>query len=133
MSSFRRLTIIFLAACLLATIQACSSPSHASLAQKGELNFALINFSGTSLRAIYLSPSTSNGWEENIIAGAELKDGDTVRIRFDPNQKNVEWDMRIEGVHGRYAEWKNLKLGGISEITLMLKLSPEPAITAEIE
>jgi hypothetical protein len=127
------LTITFIAACLPAAIYACSSPSHTSLSQKGALNFALTNFTGTSFRAIYLSPSTSNAWEENIMAGAELKDGDTVNIRFEPDEKNVEWDIRIEGVDGHYAEWKNLKLGGISEVTLMLKLSPEPAVTAEIE
>ncbi|HYK22294.1 MAG TPA: hypothetical protein VEV42_16255, partial [Pyrinomonadaceae bacterium] len=130
---FRRLTITFVAACLLSAMYACSSPSHASLSQKGALNFALTNFTGTSLRAIYLSPSASTAWEENIMAGAELKDGDTVNIRFDPNEKNIDWDMRIEGVDGHYAEWKNLKLGGIAEVTLMLKLSPEPAVTAEIE
>ena len=132
MSSFRRLAITFFAAFLLVAFSACSS-SPSQKAPHGELDFALTNFTGTSFRAIYLSPSASSTWQENIMAGAELKDGDTVNIRFDPSEKNIDWDMKVEGVDGHFAEWKNLKLGGISEVTLMLKLSPEPAVTAEIE
>jgi hypothetical protein len=93
----------------------------------------LTNFTGASFRALYLSPTSATGWEENVVTGSELKDGDTLDIKFDPNEKNAEWDMRVEGVDGRYAEWKNVKLAGVSEITLVLKLSPAPVVVAEVE
>lgn len=119
-----------------AVAAACSSTGNASVGQTtagNHLDFTLTNFTGTSLRSVYLSPSTSKGWEENILAGTELKDGDNVKIRFDPNEKSIEWDLRIEGVDGHFAEWKNLKLGDLTKITLALKPSPQPTAIAEID
>jgi hypothetical protein len=134
--SLKRVMIAISVAGLLAVMQGCSSPGQVSDSHEGDstaLNFALTNFTGTSFRALYLSPTSATGWEENVVAGSELKDGDTLDIKFDPKEKNVEWDMRVEGVDGHYAEWKNVKLAGVSEITLVLKLSPEAAVVAEVE
>ena len=68
-----------------------------------------------------------------MLAAIALKDGDTINIRFDPNERNMTWDLRIEGVDGHYAEWKDFKLGDISEITLLLKAMPQPTVVAEVE
>ncbi|HEX6715716.1 MAG TPA: hypothetical protein VF088_01320 [Pyrinomonadaceae bacterium] len=122
---------------LLALVQGCASVGQSSQSANGinpvPLNFTVNNFTGTSFRALYLSPSFASSWQENVLAGCELKDGDALDIKFDPNDRNVEWDMRIEGIDGHYAEWKKLKLAGVSEITLMLKLSPGPVAVAEVE
>ena len=99
----------------------------------GKLDFALINFTGTELQSVYLSPSTSSGWEENILGNTTFKDGDTLNVRFDPNEKTAKWDMRVEGVDRRYAEWKQLNLRDISEMTLVLKLSKQSVVIAEVE
>ncbi len=133
--SLKRVMITISVAGLLA-VQGCSSPGQVSDLHEGDptaLNFALTNFTGASFRALYLSPTSATGWEENVVTGSELKDGDTLDIKFDPKEKNAEWDMRVEGVDGRYAEWKNVKLAGVSEITLVLKLSPAPVVVAEVE
>jgi hypothetical protein len=97
------------------------------------MNFSLNNWTGTAFQRLYLSPSSAPGWEENVLAGSELQDGDTLDIQFDPKEQNVEWDLRVEGVDGHYAEWKNLKLSEASEVTLVLKLSPARAVVAEVE
>ena len=68
-----------------------------------------------------------------MLAGVALKDGDTIRIRFNPNESTMMWDLRIEGADGHYAEWKDFKLGDISEITLVLKPMPQPTVVAEVE
>ena len=144
MKRFRSFSVATLLAATLAAATACSairpvnSPQVAFVdnhaAESNEhLDFSLTNFTGTSLRGVYLSPSTSAGWEENMLAATVLKDGDTVHIRFDPNEKNIAWDLRIEGVDGHYAEWKDFKLGDISEITLLLKAMPQPTVVAEIQ
>ena len=93
----------------------------------------LNNWTGTAFRRLYLSPSSATGWEENVLAGAELKDGDTLDVQFDAKEKDVQWDLRVEGVDDYYAEWKNLKLSEASEITLVLKLSPTRMVVAEVE
>jgi hypothetical protein len=97
------------------------------------MNFSLTNFTGTPLKGIYLSPDTSAGWEENIVAGTELRDGDTLDIRFDPNETTTAWDMRVEGGDGYFAEWKNLRFEDVSEIKLILKPVPQPVVVAEAE
>jgi hypothetical protein len=128
---------LLIAIFLLAVVSGCSSlgqPSHRveSVNQAG-MKFALNNWTGTAFRRLYFSPSSATGWEENVLAGSELKDGDTLDLRFDPKEKNVEWDLRVEGVDGHYAEWKNLKLSEASEITLVIQSLQVPTVVAEIE
>lgn len=100
---------------------------------KGALDFSLINYTGTSLRAIYLSPSDSTGWEENVIGSDNLDDGDTLSIRFNPQERAGLWDLKIEGVDGHFAEWQRLNLRDISSMTLKLQLKERPVVVAEIE
>jgi len=155
MKTFRPLTVVILLAFALG-MSACSSIRHHSseakyndhpLAEQGlssqnragldaarlNLDFSLINLTGGQVTGVYLSPSASSGWEENILAGSDLKSGNTLNIRFNPNETAVMWDMRIEGVDGHYAEWKNLNLGDTSQITLRLELSPRLTAVAEVE
>jgi hypothetical protein len=142
---------------LLANVCACSSPrtrpsdgagpaspargeSAATTAPPARaLGFALANLTGTALRAVYVSPSDSAGWEENVLGGGELADGATVRIGFSPEEKTVSWDIRVEAVDDHYAEWKGLHLRDVSRITLMLDVVGERAaawervVVAEVE
>jgi hypothetical protein len=142
--------------CLLAIACACSSHGDSVVRESGvaaraqravaasvtdvpaagaahNLSFALTNFTGTSLRAVYISPSEASGWEENILAGGALADGDTVNIRFSPEARAGLWDIRVDGVDEHYAEWKRVNLHDVSRITLCLKLNGETIVVAEIE
>ena len=62
-----------------------------------------------------------------------VKSGNTLNIRFNPDETAVTWDMRIEGADGHYAEWNNLNLGDTSQIRLRLELSPRLTAVAEVE
>jgi hypothetical protein len=129
--NLKRSLIAFSTISLLCLVQGCAShpqPLNPNLAQ-----LDLINFTGATFRAVCISPTTVSGWQENVLAGSQLKDGDTLSIQFDANQKDLAWDLKIEGIDGRFAEWKNLTLEQVSEITLVLKLSPAPVVVAEIE
>jgi len=94
--------------------------------------FALTNYTGATLKAVYLSPSDSSGWEENLLGGAELNDGETVEIRFSPAEEADLWDLKVEGLK-HFAEWKDLRLGGVSRITLVLDVVGERVVVAEVE
>lgn len=139
-------------ACLLVIAYACSS--HAALADAelraqgaastgktaaparspgGGLRLNLDNFTGSTLRAVYVSPSDSKGWEENVLGGDQLNDGDTVDIRFSPEEDAVLWDIKVESTDGHYAEWKGLGLCGASRITLLLSLVGKPVAVAEVK
>src|SRR5215472_8536710 len=124
MSLSRPIAVIVV--CVLALwMNACSSA-------RSDLDFKLTNLTGASLKYVYLSPSASSGWEENILAGSDLKSGNTLNIRFNPNETAIMWDLRIEGANGQYAEWKNLRLVDISEIKLKYERSPQPRAIAEL-
>jgi hypothetical protein len=97
------------------------------------LGFDLNNLTGSTLRAVYVSPSESDGWEENVLGADELSDGAAVRIRFSPEERAALWDIKVEAPDGHYAEWKGLGLRGASRITLLLGAAGEPAAVAEVE
>ena len=107
--------------------------TNASHARADGLGFALANFTGTTLRAVYISPSDSAGWEENVLAGGVLADGATVAIGFNPEEQSASWDIRVEAVDDHYAEWKGLHLRDVSRITLLLDVVGERVVVAEVE
>lgn len=129
----KRVAIAGSLAILLVVIQGCASRAQDVDRAPSIANVALTNFTGASFRAVYLSPSSAPGWQENVLVSGELNDGDKLQIAFDPNEKSSEWDLKVVGLDGRYAEWKKLKLDGVSEITLVLKLAPAPVVVAEVE
>lgn len=113
--------------------QAAASHAGVTAAPADDLSFDLVNFTGSKLRDVYVSPSDSKGWEENILGGDRLDDGDAVQIRFSPEERAVLWDVRIESRDEHYAEWKGLDLRGVSRITMLLGAVGEPTAVAEVE
>ncbi len=133
-------------ACLFAAVCSCSSHvgseglgrqgaaiPRTTAESTGTLSFDLTNFTGSALHAVYVSPSDSKGWEENVLGSDELNDGDTVDIRFSPEESAALWDIRVESADAHYAEWKGIDLRGVSRITLLLNISRELVVTAEVE
>ena len=116
---------------MLVAAHGCSSYAPAVKPQNPVL--ALTNYTGTAFSAVYLSPTSAPDWQENLLTSSTHKDGDTLEVQFGRNEKNVEWDLKVQGIDGHYAEWKNLKFDEVSEITLVLKLSPTPVVLAEVE
>jgi hypothetical protein len=122
------------ASLLLFAFCSCSPlRNSAGGAQDGPLDFALTNFTGVALRGVYLSPQDSTGWEENLLGGGELTYGDTVDIRFSPEERAALWDLRVESAGGAHAEWKGLDLRAVNRITLRLKEDGERVAVAELE
>jgi len=112
-------------------LRATSLPADESA---GRLDFALTNAIGTSLSAVYISPSDSPEWQENVLAGAKLDDGETLSIRFRPQDRTARWDLRIESAAGIfYAEWKGITLRDVSRITVRLNLEGKTVMVAEVE
>jgi hypothetical protein len=117
---------------MLAIVHGCSSYTPAVKSQNPTLR--LTNFTGTAFSIVYLSPASASRWQENLVNSSTLKDGDTLEIQFELNENNSDWDLKVQGIDGRYAEWKNLKFAGVSEMTLVLKLlSSTPVVVAEVE
>jgi len=114
---------------LLVGACSCSPPAGAG---GRTLGFTLSNFTGSTLRAVHISPSGSAGWEEDILGGDVLADGNAIVVRFSPMEKAALWDLRVETTRRR-AEWKGLDLRDASRVTLYLSQDGEKPWVAEIE
>jgi len=117
-------------------VQRKESPATTNIAAVGparRLGFDLANFSGSELRVVYISPSDSRGWEENVLGSSQLGDGETADISFDAQERAALWDIRVESGGKYYAEWKGLDLRGVSRITLLLRVVGEPVAVAQVE
>lgn len=92
-----------------------------STAQAGEQDFVLHNSTGVEIYEVYVSPSRSNEWEEDILDEDTLPDGESVTIRFDDRENAAKWDIKVVDGDDNGIEWGGLDLTEISEVTLYYK------------
>jgi ABC-type transport system substrate-binding protein len=110
------------AATTAATPATAASPAAATTpgadTSQGKQDFTLINKTGVEIDKLFISPHSSNDWEEDILGRDTLPDGETVDIKFHRSEKAALWDLRIEDSKGNGIEWENLNLLEISKVTL---------------
>ena len=96
-----------------------AAPSNTSSdASQGKQDFTLVNKTGVEIDKLFISPHSSNDWEEDILGRDTLPDGETVDIKFHREEKSALWDLRIEDSKGNGIEWENLNLLEIAKVTL---------------
>lgn len=88
---------------------------------QGKQDFTLHNNTGVEIHKLFISPHSTDVWEEDILGRDTLADGETVDITFHRTEKAKMWDLRIEDKAGTAIEWENLNLLEISEVTLHYK------------
>jgi ABC-type glycerol-3-phosphate transport system substrate-binding protein len=102
-----------------ATVASPAAPSNpTSDASQGKQDFTLVNKTGVEIDKVFISPHSSNDWEEDILGRDTLPDGETVDIKFHRSEKSALWDLRIEDSKTNGIEWENLNLLEISKVTL---------------
>ena len=105
---------------LLVAIFAISLMLPAAFAQ-GKQDFTLHNQTGVVIDKVFISPHSTDVWEEDILGKDTLADGESLEITFHRTEKAKLWDLRIEDSKGNAIEWENLNLLEISEVTLHYK------------
>jgi hypothetical protein len=109
-----KLSVTLLAAVLVGLFSQVV-PAHAD---NDDLDFSLVNSTGYGIKEIYIAPSASTDWGDNIIK-KPLENGESLAITFDPKAKAEHWDIRIVWIdEGADVVWKKCKLTEISKITL---------------
>ena len=91
-------------------------------------DFHLINKTGVEINALYISPHSTDDWEEDILGVETLAADDELDISFSRSEKARLWDLRIEDEDGSYIVWENLNLLTISNITLYYKNGKATAV-----
>jgi hypothetical protein len=129
MMKYIRSLVASLLAVLAVAIVFQMIPAHADNAN---LDFTLVNRTGYGIKEIYIAPSASTDWGDNII-GKPLENGDELAITFSPKETAEHWDIRIVWVdEGADVIWKKCKLSEITKIMLHYNRDTDET-TAETE
>ena len=88
---------------------------------QGKQDFTLHNETGVEIHELYVSPHSSDDWEEDVLGQDTLADGDSVDIHFSPKTKAKLWDLKVVDGKGNSITWENLNLLEIADVTLHYK------------
>jgi hypothetical protein len=100
----------------LAALAVSVLPS-ASAAQ-GVQDFKLKNRTGYVINEVYVAPTRSSDWEEDVLGRDVLDDGESVDIHFSPREDVCHYDIRVVYSDGDDAEWSDFNLCVVSKISL---------------
>ncbi|MEJ0025266.1 MAG: hypothetical protein WDN01_04475 [Rhizomicrobium sp.] len=84
----------------------------------GRQNFNLVNNTGYTIKEVYVSPVSTNNWEEDVLGQDTLDDGQSVLIRFPHHAGGCNWDLKVVYDDDTDAHWENFNLCTISEISI---------------
>ncbi|MEI9886253.1 MAG: hypothetical protein WDN08_07065 [Rhizomicrobium sp.] len=107
----------FLAVAALAAGLALFAPTLASAAPQ---DFELTNDTGYDISAVWIGPTSSQDWGDDIMGEDELANGATQPIVF-PHGRGAtcHWDLKVQySDDDTTAQWLNFDLCTISSITL---------------
>ena len=90
-------------------------------ARAGKQDFILHNQTGVEIHEVYVSPVSTDDWEEDVLGKSTLPDGESVKITFNDREKHVHWDLKVVDGKGNSIEWHDLNLIEIDEVTLHYK------------
>ena len=93
--------------------------SMAAMAQ-GKQDFVLYNKIGQKIAQIYISPTSTNDWEEDVLGVDLLDNDDDVVIHFPRDENECLWDFKIVNEDGGSVIWTKIDLCKAEEVTLQV-------------
>lgn len=105
----RRLLLAAFAAALL---------SPAAAQAQGRQDFTMINRSGYQIDRIYIGPSSSPNWGNDLLGRNVLRNGQTFNVTFPNRSPECLWDIKLVYNDGDQSELRQANLCRISRITL---------------
>ncbi|MFD2264625.1 hypothetical protein ACFSM5_17100 [Lacibacterium aquatile] len=105
-----------IAAAVLAMGFLSVSAAHA----QGKQDFTLTNKTGYDISEVYVAPSASKDWEEDVMGRDVLANGEAVDISFERGQSTCKYDLKvIYSDDNSSAEWSGFDLCKVSKITIL--------------
>lgn len=104
---------------LVAAFAAALAVAVPAGAQDAKQDFRLVNKTGYELKALYVSPSKSDDWEEDVLGQDTLDDGQVVNIHFSAKTKTCKWDLKVTySDDDSSAIWHDIDLCKVEKITI---------------
>lgn len=75
-----------------------------------ERNFQLVNGTGRTIAQVFISPSDTNSWEEDVLGSDVLPDEGTANIHFVDELDECVYDILIVHDDGDRAVWTGINL-----------------------
>ena len=108
-----RISITVIAAAAVAAL------SGSAFAQEAKQDFRLVNSTGYEIKEVYVSPSKSTDWEEDILGDGVLGNQDGREIHFHRATKTCHWDLKVVyTVDSSSAVWTDIDLCSVEKITI---------------
>lgn len=85
---------------------------------QGKQDFTLVNKTGYTIEQVYVAPSKSDEWEEDVLGQDVLDDGERLNISFPKRAGSCRWDLRVVYDDADEAEWYDFNLCTTSKITI---------------
>src|SRR5947209_2456601 len=82
-----------------------------------DLDFTLANKTGYDIKEVYIGPTASDEWGDNVLKGT-LKNGEALELKFSPKATAEKWDIKVVYTDGEKAQWIGYKLTDINKISL---------------
>ena len=105
-----------IAAAALAVGLSFIAPQAAEAA--GRQNFTLINNTGYTIKEVYVSETSTDNWEEDVLGQDTLDDDASVLIRFGHHAGGCFWDLKVVYDDDTDAHWDNFNLCTITQISI---------------
>jgi hypothetical protein len=90
---------------IAALLAAAASPAAA-----GSQDFTILNNTGYPIERVYVSASTKDNWEEDVLGEDVLPEGERTKIRFANDEDACLWDLKVVYADEESAEWQGLNL-----------------------
>lgn len=87
----------------------------------GKQDFILINDTGVEINELYVSPTKSDDWGEDILGKDVLADGETATINFPHDEGSCLWDFSVADPEEASVEWTGIDLCKYEKITLHME------------
>jgi len=101
---------------VVSALMALSAPSYAAEAKQ---DFQLVNKTGYDISNVYVSPTKSDDWEEDVLGQDMLQDGERVTIRFKRATRTCKWDLKVVyDDDDSTAVWSNIDLCSVARVTI---------------
>jgi hypothetical protein len=114
------------ASCL--AVVALASITLQATQQRRNLDFTLVNKTGLTIVELYLSTTTTDDWEEDVLGADVLKTGEKLDIKFSSSETQCNWDLKIVDEDEDDVIWTKLNLCTANEITLVYEGKKPTAI-----
>lgn len=106
-------------ASMLALLGLAAPALAPAIAQEARQDFVLVNRTGYDISEVFVSPSKSDDWEEDVLGDDELENGNSTTIRFKRNTRTCLWDLKVVySDDDSAAFWREIDLCRVSKITI---------------